>query len=253
MSEKMYNSLSVVQKTCVDAFIEGEEANEESKKFRRWVKRVWWGTSSIRNKDEVKRLCRGQIEGKAATAWDQENKRWGTHLIENVPILIASGLWRPDGIDGALADVIAMRISSMLKIQNDKKEAKTVAKEPKRDNTMMSFPTRTTTDGVISEVETFKRLKQNEQKNVKENQEVAAKRAWFKEFGPDALALKAIAEKSAKMKPIKRPIVLMCPLCNYKPLEQFLECSCTDKTCRDWKRCFKCDVVYHPTKIPCDC
>ena len=236
-------------------FIKGEDAGEDAKKFRRWVTKVWWGTSSIRSKDEVKRLCRGQVEGKAATAWDNTNKRWGTHLIENVPILIASGLWKPDGIDGGLADIIAMKISSVLKSQAAKAPPKpnVVRKRDTEDARMMSFPTRTTIDGVASEVETFKRLKAYEQKNVKDNQEVAAKRAWFAEYGPDAMALKAIAAKSLKMKPIRRPIVFMCPLCNYKPLEQFLECQCTDNTCRDWKRCFKCEVIYHPTKITCEC
>ena len=393
MSEEIYNRLSVVQQLCVDTFIEGEDASEESKQMRKWVKRVWWGTSSIRAKDEVKRLCRGTVEGKAATAWDNANKRWGTHLVENVPCLIASGLWLPDGIDPKLADVVAMRISAALKRDKAHKmrnetpkmkrgEAKHNAKgvgggnvklamsegaatkpvppsESKLGKTKLDTPTparrpqesdpepkrtkyatpgsflateeeirevwqrygldeaifRQTSEwswlgptcncsmtrierwfnfshnkarGIetvrnedfyayaqkvaeertkmgrepvvstepttnTSDVDTFDRLKRKEQARVKSNQAAADARKWDEEHGPHALALKALAENCAKMPPIKHTLVFMCPLCNVKPLEQFMECGCMDNSSRDWKQCYVCNVIFHPTKIPCHC
>ena len=114
MSQHAFSRLSVLEQSTVDMFVEGEDVPEDARGFRKWVRRVWWGSSNIRDRVEVKRLCCGEQETRKATAFDPERKLWGTHALENVPKLIASGLWKPDRIDERLADIIAMRATAVL-------------------------------------------------------------------------------------------------------------------------------------------
>jgi len=119
------NSRSI-KETVIDTYLEGELLSDEAKGFRKWAKNVWWGTSNKWDREVVKRLCRGDVEGRAATAWDNENKRWGTYDLANVAPLIASGLWIPYGIDRSLANDIAkksIRIIAEKKTAADKKAA----------------------------------------------------------------------------------------------------------------------------------
>jgi len=375
MSDELYKKLSIVQQSCVDVFIAGDDADEDSKKMRRWVSKVWWGQSNIRSKDEVKRLCRGTVDGKAATAWDQKNKRWGTHLIENVPNLIASGLWTPDGIDPSLADTIAMRISTQLRRESEQKTSNektgkmkmaalpqgkrkqpqppppqppsaetaestkrakfdtpesflasdaeinevfeaygmdeetfrqtarwawlgssctrsivrvrrwfnfsrnkergvsTVLKEDfsafaqtARDEQTKAVDdarvrkafdsnaaTTTTTTTTISDMEKYQILKSREMALIKSNNVAADALKWENEHGAHALALNEITSKGAATPIAKHPILFKCPFCNTRPFEQFMQCACADNASANWKRCYVCNVICHPKKIPCHC
>lgn len=136
MSEHAYSKLNVLEKVVVDEFVGGEDVDEDGRGFRKWIRKVWWGTSRIGDRVEVKRLCCGEEETRKATAWDNDGKRWGTHSLENVPKLIASGLWKPDGIDERLADIIAGRAMSILDAEERErreKEEKKLEKERQKE------------------------------------------------------------------------------------------------------------------------
>lgn len=114
MSEHAFSRLNVLQQSIVDAFVEGDDVPEDARVFRKWIRKVWWGSSHIYSRVEVKRLCCGDDESRKATAFDPVRKLWGTYALENVPRLIASGLWSPEGIDRRLADIIAVRATAVL-------------------------------------------------------------------------------------------------------------------------------------------
>lgn len=204
--------LSAAQQKSIERFIDGESASEETRTKRNWITNVWWGTSAFSCRAEVKQMCRGTIDGRAATAWDSVNKLWGTHSLENVHILITSGLWKPYGIDPNLSNAIADKIASLLADKNDHAN--------KRQKTEKI------SEGGVVKMHT---------------------RA--QEF----TMLDACINTTHRKRTQKITKVFKCPLCLFTPLEQFLECECGDEEARRWRMCVACDVVCHPTKIPCGC
>ena len=46
------------------------------------------------------------------------------------------------------------------------------------------------------------------------------------------------------------PTMRECPQCHVTPLLQFLECGCNDDGPMQWKVCKKCEVSWHPQKLP---
>ena len=127
--------MSDYKRAVIDAFLEGEDTDEETKQKRRFSK-VWFGESDFKDRVEVKRLCRGPEEEKAATAFDPARKLWGTHSLANVSKLIASGMWRPVGVDASLSDAIgieaAKRVREKARADEEKKLKREREEERKR-------------------------------------------------------------------------------------------------------------------------
>jgi hypothetical protein len=115
------------EKEMIEEFLEGKPTSEETKRKRKF-ERVWWGESSFKTKDEVKRLARGGGE-KSAVAFNPDQKLWGTHDLAAVADLIHSTLWEPDCIPSDLFQEI-----ERLARERAKKDDPTTANKRKRDD-----------------------------------------------------------------------------------------------------------------------
>ena len=86
----------------------------------------------FKDKDDVKDLCRGEGPmGWKSVKWDAENKLWGTMEVGNIPRLLASGKWRPLGIQeswyGCLAQMAKAKSYFQAKVKTEKQEGKLAA------------------------------------------------------------------------------------------------------------------------------
>jgi hypothetical protein len=81
------------QQQQLERYLQGRETDSKGK-----LKIAWFGRSGYHAKDRVKAICRGDPSGPNYTAYDPENRWWGTKSLAIVPILIDSGLWTPVGI-----------------------------------------------------------------------------------------------------------------------------------------------------------
>lgn len=100
-------SLEHVDKSSVQSWVDGELPCEEDKKKRK-ASRVWYGKSTREDKDDVKQLCRGTEEGPSNATFEFERKLWGTFQLSQVPMLIVSGKWHPDGLPSHLKPFAAV-------------------------------------------------------------------------------------------------------------------------------------------------
>ena len=115
------------EKEMIEEFLQGKLTDEETKRKRKY-ELVWFGESLFKNKDEVKRLCRGGGE-KSAVAWNPDQKLWGTHDLSAVVKLISSGLWQPECIPSDLFQEI-----ERLARERTKDDNPTAANKRKRDD-----------------------------------------------------------------------------------------------------------------------
>ena len=72
-------------------------------------------------------------------------------------------------------------------------------------------------------------------------------------FDPHFLSLQKIAESAKNMKPRAPIYSRACPLCDVKPIEQFMDCGCIDESNKSWLVCWVCHSIYHKTKLSCLC
>ena len=96
------------QKQQLERYISGRETESRGK-----LKIAWFGRSNYHAKDRVKSICRGDPDGPNYTAYDPENKWWGTKSLAIVPKLIDSGLWTPVGISEDLISYLHMEASRL--------------------------------------------------------------------------------------------------------------------------------------------
>jgi hypothetical protein len=99
-------------------------------------------------------------------------------------------------------------------------------------------------------LEFFESLRAEQQEELESNKRSAHER----EHSEEAIAFQGILDRAeaAKIR-LRAPIVLKCNMCGVRPLDQFMECICTDAQSTNWQRCSRCDVVFHTIKAPCGC
>ena len=91
-NETMEN-LDSGQQQQLERYLQGRETDSKGK-----LNIAWFGRSGFHTKDRIKAICRGDLSGPNYTAYDPENRWWGTKSLKLVPKLIDSGLWTPVGI-----------------------------------------------------------------------------------------------------------------------------------------------------------
>ena len=96
------------------AYLDGELLSDEEQRKRR-ATHVWFGTNIMRNTSaHVKSLCAASEDGTKCTMWDNDRKLWGTTNFANVPKLIDSGLWEPNGVPPSLKHEVSSEAKRML-------------------------------------------------------------------------------------------------------------------------------------------
>ena len=111
-------ALSSAEELLVENYLKGEKVKRESG----YVLTCYFGNSSFRNLQLVKRLATGPGE-KSMCCWNPDRKLWGTRSLSCVYSLISSGLWLPEDIsDPNLVREIAVRAKQRAENLDAKKE-----------------------------------------------------------------------------------------------------------------------------------
>jgi hypothetical protein len=100
-TERTMETLNSGQKQQLARYLEGRRIDTTGT-----LNVAWFGRSSFASKDRIKRLCRGDAEGRNYTAYDPSNHWWGTKSLAIVPRLIDSGIWTPVGISEDLINAL---------------------------------------------------------------------------------------------------------------------------------------------------
>lgn len=235
----------------VVSYLKGEPLNEQDRKRRR-ATHVWYGFSTMRNSTQIiKELCAASDDGSRKTMWDQERKLWGTLRLENVVSLIASGMWAPNGLPPSMKNEVATEAKRTIDAARSTaietlEVAPKAAEQPvERRDHEAGMPRR-------KRKHTPESMEEVRKRTLRRVEEI---KQWHDEQvnGPHAKALAFILERSMDVPIHKPPYARACATCHAKPIEQFMECGCSDDTSRHWERCDDCNCIWHRKKMKCMC